>query len=420
MPLETLFLRFGVALAIGFLIGLQREHAYSEDSHTLMAGERTFALLSLSGALGALLSDLLDTPLPLIMVILATIVFTAISHAANSFLKDRTGITTEVAVIASVIIGALCYVEKLELAIALGIILTVVLNLKFHTDKLIHALTREDISAALQMAVITAIVLPVLPNTNPWPAPFDVLNPFNIWLMVVFISGISFLGYVLVKFVDVSRGIGLAGLLGGLVSSTAVTLSFSERSKKEEGFSKAFALAILLAWMVMFVRVLIEVGVLNLQLLGIVWPPLAIAGGITLVYVIYLFRNQEDVSMHEMTFNNPFDLWSAIKFGLLYGVVIFISHLAHFYLGESGLYLSSIISGLADVDAITLSMAELSQAGGIDLNVAGNAVILAVMSNTVVKGGLVLMMGAPALRKAILPGLGLILVAGIGSSFLIG
>jgi len=328
-------------------------------------------------------------------------------------------LTTEVAIVIAVAIGALCYWGYLTLAVAIGIVTTILLSIKLETDRLARALTREDILAALQLAVISAIVLPILPNDSFLPPPFDVLNPFKIWLMVVFISGISFLGYVAIKIVGPEQGIGITGLLGGMVSSTAVTLSFSERSNREPDLSKPFVLAITVAWTVMFARVLIEVGVVNRALLKWVWIPIAAAGFVGLLYCAYLFFAQRTAEKGDVQFSNPFDLMSAIKFGLLYGLVLLISRTAQLHLGDTGLYLSSIISGLADVDAITLTMAELSKTGVLDMDKASLAIVLATMSNTVVKGGIALMTGSSTLRKSLIPVIVMILIVGIGTALLV-
>jgi uncharacterized membrane protein (DUF4010 family) len=317
------------------------------------------------------------------------------------------------------LIGALCYWGNLTLAVAVGISTTVLLSLKVETDRFVSALTREDISAALELAVISAIVLPVLPNRSLLDVPFDVLNPFKIWLMVVFISGISFSGYIAIKLVGPEQGIGFTGFLGGLVSSTAVTLSFSERSKKENALVKPLALAIMIAWTVMFLRILIEVGVLNPDLLRIVWVPIVAAGAMGLFYCVYLFFSVKESEKGDVDFSNPFDLGAAIKFGLLYGLILLVSRTAQHYLGTTGLLVSSIISGLADVDAITLSVAELTKTGGLDLETGSRAVVLAAMSNTLVKGGIAMAIGSSALRKVLLPGILLVLFIGISIAFFV-
>ena len=237
--------------------------------------------------------------------------------------------------------------------------------------------------------------------------------------MVVFISGISFLGYVAIKIVGPEQGIGITGILGGMVSSTAVTLSFSERSNREPDLSRPFVLAITVAWTVMFARVLIEVGVVNASLLSKVWLPIALAGLIGLMYCAYLFFRQRTVEKGDVQFSNPFDLMPAIKFGLLYALVLLISRTAQMYLGDTGLYLSSILSGVADVNAITLSMAELSKTNVLGMDTAALAIVLATMSNTLVKGGIALLTGSATLRKTLIPVIIMILVAGLGSALLL-
>ncbi len=372
---------------------------------------------ALQGAIAAMLADELNSALPFLGIILFLGFFTTMAYFTDAR-KGKVGLTTEVAIVIAVAIGALCYWDYLILAIALGIVTTVLLSIKLETDKFARALTREDVLAALQLAVISAIILPILPNENFLPPPFDVLNPFKIWLMVVFISGISFLGYVAIKIAGPEQGIGITGLLGGMVSSTAVTLSFSERSKREPELSKPFVLAITVAWTVMFARVLIEVGVVNSALLSRVWLPITVAGLVGLANCGYLIFAKRTNEKGDVQFSNPFDLMSAIKFGLLYGVVLLVSRTAQMYLGDTGLYLSSVISGLADVDAITLSMAELSKTGVLQMDKAALAIVLATMSNTTVKGGIALITGSLALRKSLLPGIIMILVAGIGVSLL--
>ena len=412
---HTLFYRFGVALFIGILVGLQREVASDEAadrSREIFAGVRTFSLMSLAGCTAAFIADLLQLPWAFVGIILPLgALITAAYFITGS--RGNVGMTTETAAIVTILAGALCFWDQLALAVALGVITTALLSFKLELHGFAARLTREDTVATLKFAIITAIILPVLPNETYGPPPFDVLNPYKIWLMVVLISGISFLGYVLIKLVGSRQGIGLTGFLGGLVSSTAVTLSFSQRSQKENQLAKSFALAIIVAWTVMFVRVLVEVTVTNVPLLGVVWLPIAAAGAAGLAYGAYLYFAPRSGETGDVAVSNPFELGPAITFGLLYGVILLAARAAQFYFGDTGVYLSSILSGLADVDAITLSMAELSNSGNIDLPTAARAIVLATMSNTVVKGGIVLSAGSGALRRALLPGFLLILATGI-------
>ncbi|MDJ0756714.1 MAG: MgtC/SapB family protein [Ardenticatenaceae bacterium] len=417
----TLFYRFGVALFIGMLVGLQREYVSEETSqrsHGMFAGVRTFALMSLAGCVAAFIADILSNPWVFIGLVIPMGGLIIAAYYITSTNGDM-GMTTEVAAVVTILSGALCYWDQLALAVAIGVITTALLSFKLELHGFAALLTREDIVATLKFAIITAIILPVLPNDSFGPPPFDVLNPYKVWLMVVLISGISFLGYVLIKLVGERQGIGLTGLLGGLVSSTAVTLSFSQRSQTENQLAKPFALAIIVAWTVMFARVLIEVMVTNLPLLSVVWLPITAAGAAGLLYGIYLYFAPRGDDVRDMAVSNPFELGPAITFGLLYGVILLAARTAQIYFGDTGIYVSSILSGLADVDAITLSMAELSRSGNLELSTAARAIVLATMSNTVVKGGIIMAGGAIALKKALLPGFLLILVTGVVLALLI-
>ncbi|MDX1414232.1 MAG: MgtC/SapB family protein [Candidatus Promineifilaceae bacterium] len=417
MELEqhNLFFRFGVALFIGLLVGLQREYSYDQTLQTnekAFGGVRTFALYGLLGCAGAYLADLFTQPLIFIATLLAVALLIAVSYYVTA-LAGKQGMTTEVAALVTVAAGALCYWDQIALAVALGVITTALLSFKIELHGFVERLTRDDIVAALKFALITAIILPILPNEAIWPPPFDVLNPYRIWLMVVLISGISFLGYVLFKLLGSRRGISLTGLLGGLVSSTATTLSFSQRSRNNIDLAKPFAMAIIIAWTVMFIRVLIEVFVVNRALFEVVWLPVAIPGIAALAFAAYLFLSPHDDDEEDVVVSNPFELRSAITFGLLFGVILLIAHAAQLYLGDTGVYISSFVSGLADVDAITLSVAELSGSGELSLTVAARAIVIAIMANTLVKGGIVLASGSSSIKRALLPGFLLILIAGI-------
>jgi uncharacterized membrane protein (DUF4010 family) len=235
--------------------------------------------------------------------------------------------------------------------------------------------------------------------------------------MVVFISGVNFIGYVLVKVLGSQHGIGLTGLLGGLVSSTAVTLSFSQRSQEEPVLGRDFALAITVASTTMFPRVLFEVYILNQALVYSLLAPLLAAAGVGLAACLYLWFSRRSHERGEVSVSNPFELGPAIQFGLLFAIILFVSKAAQVYVGETGVYLSSVLAGLTDVDAITLSMARLAGAD-VSYTVAARAVTLAALSNTLVKGGIAVSLGSASLRRYILPIFGAVLVVGIAVAFL--
>ena len=415
MEQHSLFFRFGVSLFIGLLVGLQREYSYDEsgDSHEkTFGGVRTFALFGLIGCAAGYLADLFSNEWVFIALLMAVSLLIAVSYYVTASAGQR-GMTTEVAAIITFTAGALCYWDQISLAVAIAVITTALLSFKLELHGFAERLTREDIVAALKFALIAAIVLPILPNETFGPPPFDVLNPYRIGLMVVLISGISFLGYVLFKLLGSQRGTSLTGLLGGLVSSTATTLSFAQRSRKNSGLAKPFAMAIIIAWTVMFVRVLIEVRVVNKTLFGVVWLPVALAGLAALAYAAYLYFAPHEDDEEDVEIKNPFELRPAITFGLLFGLILLVARAAQLYLGDTGVYISSFISGLADVDAITLSMAELSNSGEVGVNTAARAIVIAILANTLVKGGIVLTSGSTPIKRALLPGFILILVAGI-------
>ncbi len=410
--MATYFYHFVVALGIGILIGIQRESVYDEPEDKLFAGVRTFSLISLTGYGAALMADQLTSALPFVGVLLVFGVLLALSYHRD-VLAGKPGMTTEMATIITFVIGALCYWDLILLAAALGVTVTAILTLKPQFHRLAHAITREDIYATLKFAIISIIVLPILPNHNFGSPPFDVFNPYKIWLMVVFISGISFLGYVMIKIVGTQRGIGLTGLLGGLASSTAVTLSFSQRSRSDPELARPFSLAIIVAWTVMFVRVLVIVFALDQPLAyRLLWPmgaPL-IAG---LAYCAYLYIRQRAYAKEDLAFSNPFELGPALKFGVLYAVILLISTAARVLFGNTGIYVSSFVSGIVDVDAIALSMVDLVRAPtNLDLSVATRAITIATLASTLFKGVFALASGSPALRRALWPGMALMLAAG--------
>jgi uncharacterized membrane protein (DUF4010 family) len=308
--------------------------------------------------------------------------------------------------------------------VGVGVAALFLLAIKEWSYGLATRISEEDVVAAVKFAVITAIILPLLPNRAYGPIEaLQVLNPFKIWLMVVLISGLNFASYVLVKMVGTSHGVGITGILGGLVSSTAVTLGFSQRSRLEPPLAAALTLGILLAWTVMFVRVVVMVSIvspgLGLRLSG----GIGLMAGVSLALCGFLWwrhrtgeRNTETVKSGQ----NPFDLSEAVKFGLLFGVVTFVAKAAQVYLGDTGLYIAGGLAGLTDVDAISLSMANLANTSPGDLGPAARTVLIAALSNTLVKGGMAVFLGGAAMRRRMLPFSLMVLGSGVVAAFLIG
>jgi uncharacterized membrane protein (DUF4010 family) len=415
-----LFFRFGIALILGILVGLQREFAFEESDEELFAGVRTFALISLLGCTGAFLSDLMHSPWPFIVLLFVVGSFITVTYFISAT-RGKIGLTTEVAVILTLLAGGLVYMGQIVLTVALVVTMTVLLSIKWEAKRFVSYITRDDIFAALKFAVVAAVVLPILPNEVFGPPPFDVFNPSTIWLLVVFISGISFVGYVLNKLIGPQKGIGIIGFLGGLVSSTAVTLNFAQRSRENKLLARPFALAIIVSWTVMFSRVLVQVAVVNSNLLSFLWLPMGLSIIAGLGYCVYLyFAQRYNEEKEGMEFTNPFELLPAIQFGLLFALILFISRAAQVYFDDLGLYISSLFSGIADVNAITLSMAELSRGiGELDPRTASRAIVLATVANTFAKGIIILIGGSRTIKFVILPGFLLMIVIGVTVAFLV-
>jgi uncharacterized membrane protein (DUF4010 family) len=403
-----LFEKAAVSLLVGALVGLERERTL-EDAHKLFAGVRTFPLIGLLGFIAALLGHAVS-PWMAVALTAGFFLLVIVSYAFNARAGYH-GATSEVAAVTIFCLGVLIYWEFFAIAIASSVVLALFLSLKNILRSFTGKVQEEDLYATLKFAIITAIILPVLPDRTM--GPFDVLNPRQIWYMVVLIAGISFSGYLLVKVFGSKKGLSITGLLGGMVSSTAVTLSFSQKSRSAPDLGKTFASSILLACSIMYPRVMIEIAVVNPELFRTVWPFLALltVTGVAAALVM-LLGGHKDAS-GDVALSNPFELMSAIKFGLVFAVILFVSKAAQYYLGNSGVFLAAAAAGTTDVDAITLSMANLAR-GTIGHATASTAIIIAITVNTVVKAGMAVSLGAPSLRRYTLPGFGAVLAVGIG------
>ena len=411
--------RFAAALLIGALIGLEREFVQQRSGEQEFGGIRTFALISLLGAVAAFLTDQYG-PLIFLAVYLGLILLLWASLLASSMRGVEEGITTEVTALLVPLFGAMMIWNQPAVAAALGVITALILALKPRLHGAARRMSAEDLRATLEFSIITAVVLPLLPNEGF--GPFGVLNPFQIWLLVVFISGIGFLGYVLMKYLGPERGIGITGLLGGLVSSTATTLSFAGRSKTNAGLSTVLAQGILLASCVMFPRVLIEVAVVNPALVRQVVVPLAtmLIAGVIAVYILRRRGRAEEKADHGgVELSNPLRLKTAITFGLVFAVVLVAVEAANEYFGSAGVYIASILAGITDVDSITLSVSNLSLKGLLDPRVAAIAIILATIMNTIAKAVMAMVLGTPRLRRLVSRAFGLVVLAGLISGAVI-
>lgn len=411
--------RFAAALLIGALIGIEREFVQQRSGERDFAGIRTFSLMALLGAVSAYFSQQ-NSPSIFIAAYIGLALLVLVSHVGNVYREDEEGITTEVVALIVPLLGAMVIWEEVALAAAIGVITSLMLALKPWLHDLARRMSEEDLKATLEFSVITAVVLPLLPNQEF--GPYGVINFFQIWLLVVFVSAIGFFGYILIKILGAEQGVGLTGVLGGLVSSTATTASLAGRSKENPRFSSILVRGIILASCVMFPRILIEVAVVYPPLLRIVSLPIGVMLIASLGIVLYLWRRRragEQESREKVEVSNPLRLSTAISFGLAFAVMIIVVRAANEYFGDAGVYVASALSGLTDVDAITLSASELASYGQIQPHVAATSIILATLVNTAAKAGMAWVLGAVELRRTIVIAYSLVLFAGIISSVLV-
>jgi uncharacterized membrane protein (DUF4010 family) len=393
---------FAIALAIGALVGIEREKSKAESGSIGIGGIRTFILFSQIGAVSAWLARELDSA----WIFVGAVVVVAASAIAGYLATTRVrpeslGMTTEMAAVSVTLLGGLSIAGYPALAVALGILTSVALAFKGPMHGLVGRLGDEDIYAGLKLLVATFIVLPVLPNhpVDPWGA----LNPYKLWLLVILISSLSLIGYVAVRVLGTSRGTAVTGLAGGLASSTAATLHFARRagSEKSRAGGDALLMGMLLAWAVMFVRVVVEVAIVNRSLLPGLGLPFGMMAAAALVSAAYFYRSSiggPSRGREELQVKNPFSLTAATRFGLLFAAILVIVQLTQAHLPAGGIYVVAALAGLTDVDAITLSLAEAANAGA-SPDVAVRGIAIAALANTVVKCALFAGLGGRSVRR---------------------
>lgn len=398
--------RFLIALALGALIGLEREYARHRQRGHDYAGIRTFPLISLFGALAAYLGATLAPWILLIaMLLVGALIIIAYFAVVD---RTHTGATTEVAGFLAFFLGVLSYQEEFTLAVILAVIITVILYARSMLHHFAQKIKESELSATVKFAVIALVILPFLPDGQY--GPWEIFNPRLLWLMVVFISGISFAGYVLLKWLG-QKGIVLTGILGGLASSTATTTSFAQRSATQKRIFRALALGVILANGVMFLRILLEVMVINPGLVPSLVVPLVSLAALTAIfsYVVWI-RAKKTTTKIEV--GSPFTIIPALKFAIIFAVILAVVKVAHVYLSARGVYLVSFISGLADVDAITVSLAQLAK-GQLAHETARKGIVLAALTNMAVKGGIAWWLGGKEFRKIVAGFFAVLMVIGL-------
>lgn len=410
-PLDALY-PYLISLAIGLLIGLERERNPSAK-----AGLRTFSLVALAGTLGAMLSDQTGEAWILAAGLLVMGAMMVAAHLKEERVDDP-GTTTVAAVVVCYALGAMVWYGQIHLAVTLAILSTVLLYFKAELKGVSQTLTRRDLLSILQFAVLSLVVLPILPDENY--GPYNALNPYQIWWMVVLISGLSLAGYAALRVAGPRQGALLTGIFGGVASSTATTLAFSRHAREEERLTAMSAVVILTANWVVLIRLAILTAIMAPGLLpdmGLIVAGGLATGGIVLAFNWRGLEARTNAPVLEL--GNPTEIRMALSFGALYAAVLFAVAWLTDWAGHVGTYGVAIVSGLTDIDAITLSTLRLLGLESLGSHQALTAILLALLANIAFKSGMSLVLGGLPLARRVLPGMAATAAGCVAGYFLI-
>ncbi len=392
---ETFYL-LGVALSLGLLIGIERgwnEREAGEGER--IAGVRTYGLIGLFGGGSALLAETIGQWAFAASFLVLTALMLA-SYTVHHRRSGDAGITSLVAALLTFVFGAMAVVGEEVAAAAFAVVTTILLGVKPALHRWVGTLEEKELRAGLKLLLISVVLLPVLPNQGY--GPWDALNPYEIWWMVVLIASISFVGYFAMKLAGTGKGAVFTGLFAGLASSTALTLHFSRVARSSPNMAPVLAAGVLLACGTMFPRMVFVASVLNRELMQPLLIPAAVMAvvvyGAALFFILRMRQGSQPAG--ETPMSNPLELKSAISFGALLAAVMLFGEALKKWFGDAGILALSAVSGVADVDAITLSLARMSQEDlAVQLTVLG--IVVAAAMNSVIKGGMTLVIGGKAL-----------------------
>ena len=409
------------ALGVGFLIGTERGwYGRKEDEGDRVAGIRTFSLVGfLGGIIASLASYSSEWLIPAAFISFTSLVIASYLFEINTRENDDVGITTEVALILTFVLGLWAAMGNQVEALGCAVAVMAILSMKPFLHRWLQKMDVEVVYAGIKLLVISLILLPVLPNKGY--GPWDTINPYWIWWMVVLISGISFLGYLLVKYAGEGKGTILTAIIGGLASSTAVTISLAQLCKQQDRMkNKIYISGVLVASCIMLIRVFIEVSIVNRELVQVIWIPLAAMLLISIGCLGWLYiisKEKKDEDSPDLDLGNPLQLPTALKFGALLAIILVLATALKQWFGDQGIYTLALFSGLMDVDAITLSLSRMA-INEISESVATLGIIISVISNTLVKAGLFIFIAGWKRSFELLWLILLIASAGIGSFLL--
>ncbi len=390
-----------ISLLLGAIVGTQRGWVMRNSVEgSRVAGIRTFSLVGLLGGLVGIVGDLYS-PLLIGFVLIALVMLACIAFVIQQKKSDDISITGVVSLIVTYVLGVLAVSGQAVLAAAAAVITAVVLDNKKELHQALQKLQEYELDAALRLLLISIVLLPLLPNQGfgPWQA----LNPYEIWWMVVLIASISFVGYFAIKIGGAKRGILFTSVFAGLSSSTALTLQFSHLSRNQQGISPLLASGILLSCGTMFPRLIIVLSVINPHLVKLLWPIVTVMMVALYVPAWWIWRTSQIGHVEQpKEQSNPLALQSALFFGVILAVIMLLSHALSQWFGDTGTLILAALSGITDVDAISLALGRQST-GYLDVNTAALGILIAASVNTIVKMGMVISIGDRTLWRLVSP-----------------
>lgn len=384
--------RLLVALLLGALVGLQRGWvSRSEQSGVRVAGIRTHTLTGLAGGLAALLSTLLSPwILPSMLLVIAAVAISG--YRAQAADTRNYSITGVIGLLLTFCFGALAGAGEAVIAAMAAVITTMILDNKQEIHAALHKLQEHELDAALKLLLISVVLLPLLPNRGMGPG--DALNPYEIWWMVVLIASVSFVGYFSVRIAGTRRGLLFTSLFAGLSSSTALTLHFARLARQSPANTPLLGAGILLACGTMFPRILLYALLLSPTLVKPLLTPLLVMMLVLYVPVILTIVRHQNTSISQPELaQNPLDLKAALILGALLVIIMLLAEWLRHGVGDTGIYLLATLSGITDVDAISLSLLRLSQTDALSISVATTAIVMAASANNLFKAALALGIG---------------------------
>ncbi|MBS8239622.1 DUF4010 domain-containing protein [Marinobacter lipolyticus] len=414
---ETL-LRLALALLLGAVIGLERGWgAREQKAGERIAGIRTFSLIGLLGGISAVLStEITQWAFPVLLLSVVAMALVAYSQRLSHI--RNFSITGTVGMVLTFCYGAIAVAVDPVIAIAAAVVTAVILDSKQEIHGFVNRLQAHELDAALKLLLISVVMLPLLPNEAMGPG--GVLNPYEIWWLVVLIASISFVGYFAIRFAGMKRGILFTSLFAGLSSSTALTLHFARQAGRAPDLSPQFASGILIACGTMFPRILVYCALINPLLLPrLIWPVVVMSALLYVPALIIWKRHEDNLHVSQPALSqNPLDLKSAVAFGILLTIILVLGEVLRDWLGNLGIYMLAVTSGIADVDAITLSLTRMSQ-DAIPMTTAVVAIVIAAATNNLVKAGIAGGVGSRQLGLLVGAPMAVSLLAGLGVAWLL-